>query len=66
MKIKVNGTYETVNDAVTLLEIITKKGLSPDRVIIEYNKIIVSKEELPKISPKENDSIEIVAFVGGG
>jgi len=66
MKIKINGSYENISGTVTLLDIVNKKGLSPDRVIIEYNKIIIQKEELSKISPKENDSIEIVAFVGGG
>jgi sulfur carrier protein len=66
MVIKINGKIEKVEKALDLSELILEKGLSADRIVVEHNFRIILKEDLGGIRLKENDSIEIVSFVGGG
>lgn len=66
MIIKINGKSETMDKIMNILELITHKGLSCERVVIEHNFCIIPKENWPKIILKENDNLEIVSFVGGG
>lgn len=67
MNIRINGeevvlSHETMN----LHELITAKGLIPERVVIEVNLEIIARERWPSVSVREDDQIEIVSFVGGG
>lgn len=66
MIIKINGKDEAVEKEVSLLELITSKKLSVDKIVIEHNLRIVTKEELAKVFLRENDAVEIVSFVAGG
>ncbi len=66
MIIKINGTELEVNKATTLLGIVQEKGLFPERIVVEHNMNIVPRECLGDIIVADNDSIEIVSFVGGG
>lgn len=66
MNIKINGSPESVEKVVTVADLVTEKKLSPDRIVVEHNYRIASKEEWPGIVLKENDNVEIVSFVGGG
>ena len=66
MKIKINGKQETVGGPLNLLELVLARGLVPDNIVVEHNLNITSKADWQKIALKEDDSIEIVSFVGGG
>jgi sulfur carrier protein len=66
MNIRINGKVEALDRPSTVEALVSDKGLSADRIVIEHNRRIVSKEEWPGIILRENDSIEIVSFVGGG
>lgn len=66
MKIKINGKEEFIDKAIRLSEIILKKKLCAEKIVIEHNLSIIPKEEWQEIVLKENDSIEIISFVGGG
>ncbi len=66
MVIKINGKNESVDKPVNLMGLISDKGLVPERIVIEHNFRIISKDEWPSIALQENDNIEIVSFVGGG
>jgi len=55
-----------INGPVTLSGIIEGKRLIPERIVVEYNREIIPRERLGDITVKEDDSIEIVSFVGGG
>ena len=66
MKIRLNGKNEVSEDAQTLSELIARRGLTPERIVIEYNERIVPREEWGSVRLAENDAIEIVSFVGGG
>lgn len=50
----------------TVAEIVTEKGLNVQRVAVELNGDIVKRSDFDKVVVKEDDSMEIVNFVGGG
>jgi sulfur carrier protein len=66
MLIKINGKKEAVDKAATIGELVSKKGLLPEHIVVEHNYKITPKDEWDKITLNENDNIEIVSFVGGG
>lgn len=66
MRIKVNGQEESLEQEIKLIEFLESKGLELDRLVIEYNKRVVSGEEWDDIILKDQDSLEVLRFVGGG
>ncbi len=66
MIVTINGKKETFERTLSLLELIKEKGLNKDKIVIERNLEIVPKDKLETILLSNNDSIEIIAFVGGG
>ena len=40
--------------------------LSKERIALEHNKKIIKKKDYGSVSLKEDDTIEILHFVGGG
>ena len=66
MKVKINGKAEEVKAALNIAELLTAKGLSCEQVVVEHNNRIIPKEKLHAAALNENDSLEIVTFVGGG
>jgi len=66
MNIRINGTVELIDRAGSIAELIAGKGLHPERVVVEHNRRMVPRGEWPDVMLKEDDSIEIVSFVGGG
>jgi sulfur carrier protein len=66
MQIIVNGKPFEAAAALTLLELLRLKGLKPERVVVELNGEIVDKPRYGEVTLKENDTLEILGFVGGG
>ncbi len=66
MEITVNGKKEIARKGMTVAELIDSKGINPGTVIVEYNQDLIKKDTWGGIILKENDSIEILRFVGGG
>lgn len=66
MLIKLNGKPEEVRVNSNLSELILAKGIRAENVVIEHNLRIVPKEEWLDSPLRENDTVEIVSFVGGG
>ena len=66
IKIKVNGKLLSINDNLSLLNLINHLKIPLKKVAIELNLEIVDKKKLNKINLKNNDKIEIVHFIGGG
>ena len=68
MILKINGEVKgfdkelkTISDLLTELEI-----RRPERVAVEINKEIIMQSDFGSTAVKDDDSIEIVSFVGGG
>jgi len=67
MRVRINGKEESLPDGLmTLQELLAKRGLVPERVVVEVNLQVISREEWPTFNLRDEDSIEIVSFVGGG
>ncbi|EAT15252.1 sulfur carrier protein ThiS [Desulfuromonas acetoxidans] len=66
MDITVNNQSRTVTQGQTLADLINDMKLDAARIAVEYNRDILTREQLAEVSLKEGDTIEIVNFVGGG
>ncbi|SEM43306.1 sulfur carrier protein [Syntrophus gentianae] len=67
MRVRINGREENLPDGlVSLQELVENRGLVPERVVVEVNLQVISREDWPTVRLQEEDSIEIVSFVGGG
>ena len=66
INIKLNGKKTNVDDQISLNKILKNFNIPTNKVAIEVNKEIVNKKKLSSIKIRNNDSIEIVHFIGGG
>jgi len=66
MILTINGKAESIEKNLNLDRLVAAKGLSPEKIIVEHNLVIVAREDWPKILLKDQDSLEIISFVGGG
>lgn len=63
--VKVNGQQV---DAIgqNLKDYLVNEGYELDRIVVEVNLEIIAKDKLGDVVIKDNDSIEVLSFVGGG
>lgn len=66
MQVIVNGKETTLPDECTASNMLDFLGYKQKMIVIERNYEIIPKEEFDNAIIKENDSIEIISFVGGG
>jgi thiamine biosynthesis protein ThiS len=66
MQLTVNGVNKEYFKQLTVQQLLSELGLSPERVVVELNRTILTADEHPTIELKPGDSIELVQFVGGG
>ena len=65
-KIQLNGKKVVISSNSSLLDLLKKYKLNNKKVAVEYNGMIIPKENFKKKNLKNNDKIEIVHFIGGG
>ena len=65
-KIQLNGKKITIQSKFSIYDLLKRYKLSNKKVAIEYNGMIISKENYKKKKLKNDDKIEIVHFIGGG
>lgn len=66
MNIAINGEPRTLEDGLTLQQLISQLGLENKRLAIEVNHEIVPRSEHASYILKPDDKIEIVQAIGGG
>ena len=66
MTLTINGEARAVPDGLTLTDLVAHLGMKGDRVAIERNRDIVSRDRWSEVTLAEGDRLEIVHFVGGG
>lgn len=66
MNLTINGKDEILDQGLTLENLLKRRKMNPDIVVVEHNRKIVPKEQLPNIKLSDSDNIEIISFVGGG
>ena len=66
IKIRVNGKVKSFQEKVSLLKLVRSLKIPIKKVAIELNQEIIDKKKINKIILRNNDSVEIVHFIGGG
>jgi sulfur carrier protein len=66
MQVRLNGELREIPDGTTVAGLLLHLGVKAPRVAVEVNDKVVTKDlyDGHKLGP--GDSVEIVAFVGGG
>ena len=68
MKLKINGEVKEFDKELkTISELLIELEIKrPERIAVERNKEIIMQSDFGNTTVKDDDSIEIVSFVGGG
>ncbi|EQB87402.1 sulfur carrier protein [Clostridium punense] len=62
----VNGKEMDFAENLTVLELLKNLSISENRVVVEVNYNIITKEQFSEVILNKEDKVEIVSFVGGG
>ena len=63
--VKVNGKEKAIAGQ-NLLEYLKEAGYRPERVVVERNLEILAREDLGNVIIEDEDTIEVLEFMGGG
>ncbi len=63
--VKINGEQKAV-EGMSIFTYLQSENYNIQRVAVECNGSIVPKSQYETFMLKENDSLEVVSFVGGG
>ena len=66
MKLLINGESREFPSPLSVALLIEQLGMKLDRVAVELNRDIVTRDQWTSTSLAEGDRLEIVHFVGGG
>lgn len=61
-----NGQATKLDAPVTLRDFLTAQSYDPTRVAVERNGEVVRRADFDRIQLTDEDTLEIVRFVGGG
>ena len=64
--VTINGKQHSIHEGMSLSELLRLLDVNSDRVAVEHNTEIVNKNDFNDTVLKENDTLEIITFVGGG
>ncbi len=66
MQVRLNGEMREIPEGLTVAGLLAHLGVKAQRVAVELNETVVTKDRYDEQRIGPNDAIEIVAFVGGG
>ena len=66
MKVTINGTSKELNNNPQLADLVAQFCKESKHIITEVNGTIIPSSNWNNTSIKDGDTIELVAFVGGG
>jgi sulfur carrier protein len=66
MQVRLNGEIREIPDEMTVAGLLAHLGVKAQRVAVEVNEAVVTKDRYEAHPLKSGDAVEIVAFVGGG
>jgi len=68
MRLNINGEVKEFDTELkTIKDLLTELDIKrPERVAVEINKEIIMQSDFGSTAVNDDDSIEIVSFVGGG
>ena len=66
MNIRVNGSNREVPSGTTLEKLVEVFQLKKKSIVLELNHKVIDRNAYQAAQLRENDTVEIVHFVGGG
>ena len=66
MMVTINDEDHELSSVSTISELLVHLGMKADRVAVELNRNLVSRDAWPTTRLADGDKMEIVHFVGGG
>jgi len=66
MQISVNGEEMEVSPGFTIGNLLNLLELTPERLAVERNGMVISRKLLTETALEEGDKLEIVKAIGGG
>jgi len=66
IRIQLNGDPRELPAALPIAALLAELGLDPRTVAVERNRLVVRRADYPATPVNDGDTIEVVAFVGGG
>jgi sulfur carrier protein len=66
MQVRLNGELRELPDGMTVAGLLAHLGVKAPRVAVEVNETVVTRDRYQAHQLGPGDSVEIVAFVGGG
>lgn len=63
---KVNGKEISLVAQITITKLLYDLKINIKKVVVEVDGEIISKDDYSSFIIKENNSVEIISFVGGG
>ena len=67
MKIKVNNKVQTLEEEISLTDLLVKNKVEmPEMVSVQLNGEFVKKEDFKTTAIKEDDEVDFLYFMGGG
>lgn len=63
---RINGVQKQYPSGLTISEMLIRENFEKERVAVELNEEIVSKDDYDTTVIKDTDVIEVVSFMGGG
>jgi sulfur carrier protein len=66
MNLTVNGQRKNFSAPLNVEQLLTFLKLKRDRVVVELNREILTADKYVDIELQDDDTLEIIQFVGGG
>jgi sulfur carrier protein len=66
MQVRLNGEVREIPDGITVAGLLAHLKVKAQRVAVEVNEVVVTRDRYEAQQLGPGDSVEIVAFVGGG
>ena len=66
MQVRLNGEMREIPEGLTVAGLLDHLGVKAQRVAVELNEVVVTKDRYGEQRIGPGDSVEIVAFIGGG
>jgi sulfur carrier protein len=66
MHVRINGELRELPEESTVASLLAHLGVKAQRVAVEVNESVVTKDRYDQHRISQGDAVEIVAFVGGG
>lgn len=66
MRVFVNNRETACDEGATVLDLIRRLNLNPERVVVEHNAAILPAASFADTVLAEGDRLELLQFVGGG